>query len=58
VVDIWRRGVIAEMHKLFFKAHRFYSIAVDLEPNEKTFRKATESVEKRLKTSKTETADG
>jgi hypothetical protein len=54
----WRRGVIAEMHKLFFKAHQFYSIAVDLDPNEKTFRKATESVEKRLKMSKTETADG
>jgi hypothetical protein len=54
----WRRGIIAEMHKLFGKAHQFYSIAVDLEPNEKTFRKAVKSVEKRLKMSTIETADG
>jgi tetratricopeptide (TPR) repeat protein len=55
----WRRGVIAEMHKLFVKAYQFYSIAIDLEPKEKTFRKAAESVEKRLKiVSKIETADG
>jgi hypothetical protein len=46
------------MHKLFIQAHQFYEIAVDLEPNEKTFLKATESVKKRLKMSEIETADG
>jgi hypothetical protein len=40
------------MLKFFMEAHRFYSIAVDLDPKEKMFRKAALSVEKRLKMTK------
>lgn len=44
----WRRGVVAEMLKLFAEAHKYYSMAVELDPKEKTFRQALKSMKKRL----------
>jgi tetratricopeptide (TPR) repeat protein len=44
----WRRGVVAELLKFFVEAHKYYDIAVELEPKEKTFSKALSNIEKRL----------
>jgi len=52
----WRRGVVAELQKLFITALKYYAMAVQLEPKEKTFSKALKSMEKRLGVEKT--ADG
>lgn len=45
----WRRGVVAELQKLFLDALQYYSLAVELEPKEKTFKKALQDVKKRAK---------
>jgi hypothetical protein len=50
----WRRGVVAELLKLFLEAHKFFSMAVQLDPKEKTFSKAERDILKRLKATKNE----
>jgi tetratricopeptide (TPR) repeat protein len=45
----WRRGVVAELRKLFFDALKFFTMATDLEPNEQTFKRALQAVKMRLK---------
>jgi len=35
----WRRDVVAELNKFFAQAHQFYSIALEIEPQNKEFRR-------------------
>lgn len=49
----WRRGVCAELQKLFVDSLRFYQMAVDLDPSEKVFCKALRDMEKRLQVKET-----
>lgn len=44
----WRRGVVSELHKDFGSAHRFFDMAVDLDPKTKGFRISLRKIEKRL----------
>ena len=45
----WRRGVCAELCRLFAAAHQFYKKAQDIEPNEKSFAKTVRDIKKRMK---------
>lgn len=44
----WRRGVVAELQKIFLEALKYFMIAVDLDPKEKTFKKALNNIKKRV----------